>query len=86
MIFFFPDKLCLIQDDGKYMNHSTGPNCLTDMKTGNTYAIKNIPKNDQLFEDYRNFEHPIFLLPLLKKYNCAPDYYDLPSNLELISS
>lgn len=76
------DKLCLITDDGKYMNHSTDPNCLTDMETGNTFAIKNIKDGEQLFEDYRRFEHPVFLFPLLLKYECAPDYYDLPSEVQ----
>lgn len=72
------DKLCLIIDDGKFMNHSTQPNCSTNMKTGDTYAIRVIEPHEQLFEDYAKFEHPEFLMPLLVKYNCAPDYYDIP--------
>ena len=76
------DKLCVILDDGKYMNHSTNPNCSTDMSTGNTYAIRDIEPDEQLFEDYQNFEHPIFLLALLQKYKCAPDYYNIPAKIE----
>jgi hypothetical protein len=49
------------------------------MKTGNTYAIRDINPEEQLFEDYGTFEHPSFLLPLLAKYECAPDYYEIPS-------
>ena len=64
------------------MNHSTIPNCSTDMRTGNTYAIRDIEPDEQLFEDYQNFEHPIFLLALLQKYKCAPDYYDIPVTVE----
>ena len=79
MSFEHADKLCYITDDGKYMNHSTEPNCWTDMKTGNTYAIRDINPEEQLFEDYGTFEHPSFLLPLLAKYDCAPDYYEIPS-------
>lgn len=60
------------------MNHSTDPNCLTDMQTGHTYALRDIEPEEQLFEDYGNFEHPSFLLHLLEKYNCAPNYYDIP--------
>ena len=52
------------------------------METGNTYAIRVIQKDEQLSEDYRHFEHPVFLFPLLQKYECAPDYYDLPSREE----
>jgi hypothetical protein len=72
------DKLCAITDDGKFMNHSSHPNCVTDMETGHTYASRDIDPGEQLFEDYATFEHPVFLLPLLEKYNCAPDYYDIP--------
>lgn len=68
--------LCEILDDGKYMNHSTTPNCKT-RAGGNTYAIRNIAAGEQLFEDYALFDHPDFLYPLLEKYDCAPDYYDL---------
>jgi SET domain-containing protein len=75
------DKLCYIKDDGKYMNHSTDPNCLTDMMTGDTYAVKDIEPDEQLFEDYGKFEHPKFLLPLLEKYECSPDYYEIPNEV-----
>jgi hypothetical protein len=68
--------LCEILDDGKYMNHSTTPNCKT-RAGGNTYAIRSIAAGEQLFEDYALFDHPDFLYPLLEKYDCAPDYYDL---------
>jgi SET domain-containing protein len=72
--------LCFIKDDGKYMNHSTEPNCGTDMSTGDTYAIRDIEPGEQLFEDYAKFEHPPFLFPLLEKYKCAPNYYDIPDD------
>lgn len=71
-------KLGLILDDGQYMNHSLQPNCITDMKTGTTYALKDIEIDDELYEDYNRFEHPAFLFGLLVKYDCAPDYYELP--------
>jgi len=69
------DKLCLITDDGKYVNHSDNPNCKTDLTTGNCYAIKDIKKNEEILEDYRSYTHPPFLFSLLKKYNCEPTYY-----------
>ena len=77
-------KLGLILDDGKYMNHSLTPNCITNMKTGTTYALRDIEENEELFEDYNRFEHPAFLFPLLEKYECPPDYYDLPSEPTVI--
>jgi len=70
------DKLCLITDDGKYVNHSDKPNCKTDLLTGNCYAIRNIKKDEEILEDYRSYTHPPFLFPLLKKYNCQPTYYN----------
>ena len=70
------DKLCLITDDGKYVNHSDNPNCKTDLISGNCYAIKDIKKDEEILEDYSSFTHPPFLFPLLKKYNCEPTYYD----------
>jgi hypothetical protein len=73
------DNLCLILDDGKYMNHSDDPNCKTDMLTGCTYATRDILRGEQLFEDYRCFTHPDFLYDLLQTYDCAPTYYALPA-------
>ena len=74
------DVLCLIIDDGQYMNHADWPfcNCKTDLSTGNCYASQNIQYGDQLYEDYTSFTHPPFLFPLLKMYDCEPDYYVLP--------
>lgn len=73
--------LCLIIDDGQYVNHAEGAaaNCKTDLSTGHCYASQNIQAGDQLFEDYKSFTHPPFLFPLLKLYDCEPDYYELPS-------
>lgn len=82
LFIYYADKLCLVIDDGRYMNHSTDPNCLTDMETGYTYAIRNIEPDEQLFEDYGTFDHPSFLLPLLQKYDCAPNYYELPERFD----
>lgn len=48
------------------------------MSTGNTYALRDIELGEELFEDYNRFEHPPFLFGLLRKYECEPDYYDLP--------
>jgi hypothetical protein len=41
--------------------------------------VRDIKAGEQLFEDYATFSHPAFLYPLLEKYNCAPDYYELPA-------
>ena len=69
------DKLCLITDDGKYVNHSDNPNCKTDLLTGNCYSIKDIKRDEEILEDYTSYTHPSFLFHLLKKYNCEPTYY-----------
>ena len=74
------DMICLITDDGKYMNHadkkSYNCNCKTDLMTGNCYAWRDIKIGEQLFEDYSTFSHPEFLYTLLKKYKCEPTYYN----------
>ncbi len=74
------DMICLITDDGKYMNHadksSYNCNCKTDIMTGNCYALRDITIGEQLFEDYSTFSHPEFLYTLLKKYKCEPTYYN----------
>jgi len=74
------EVLSLIIDDGQYVNHAAAPdcNCKTDLSTGHCYASKNIEVGDQLYEDYTSFTHPSFLFPLLKMYDCEPDYYELP--------
>ena len=77
--------LCEVLDDGKYMNHSTSPNCKT-RHGGNTYAVRDIEPGEQLYEDYTTFDHPDFLYPLLEKYECAPDYYELaPRGMSVVN-
>ena len=71
------DKLCLITDDGKYVNHSDTPNCKTDLINGNCYSLRDIKKDEEILEDYNNFTHPSFLFPLLEKYNSEPTYYTI---------
>jgi SET domain-containing protein len=72
------DVVCLITDDGQYMNHSADPNCATDLTTGHCYAQRPIQAGEQLFENYQTFSHPPFLYGLLKIYQCVPTYYKLP--------
>ena len=74
------DVLCLIQDDGQYVNHAAASacNCKTDLATGDCYSLRAIAAGEQIFEDYSAFSHPPFLFPLLKQYECEPDYYVLP--------
>jgi hypothetical protein len=72
--------LCLINDDGQYVNHADASecNCQTDLTTGHCYAIEDLVAGEQILEDYSSFTHPPFLFPLLKQYDCEPDYYALP--------
>jgi hypothetical protein len=70
--------ICLITDDGQYMNHADAPNCRTDLTTGDCYALRQIHAGEQLFENYQAFSHPPFLYGLLKIYRCEPTYYSLP--------
>ena len=74
------EMICLITDDGKYMNHADKSsyecNCKTNLITGNCYALRDITIGEQLFEDYSTFSHPDFLYTLLKKYKCEPKYYN----------
>ena len=71
------DKLCLITDDGKYVNHSETPNCKTDLINGNCYSLRDIKKDEEILEDYNSFTHPQFLFPLLHIYNSEPSYYTI---------
>ena len=82
------DLLHEIKDEGRFMNHSDTPNCVTDKNLGHTYAARDIDAGEQLFEDYTTFDHPDFLYDLLEKYQCAPDYYPLPrrENVEFDNS
>ena len=82
------EVLCLITDDGQFMNHADmgtlNCNCQTELITGHCYALRDILAGEQLFEDYGRFSHPAFLYPLLKKYACEPTYYVLPQEAEAI--
>lgn len=77
------ELLCLINDDGQYMNHAEGinANCKTDLDTGHCFSVRDIKSGEQLFENYATFSHPSFLYKLLKEYDCEPDYYELPNIL-----
>lgn len=79
-VFGKGELLCLITDDNLYMNHASAPdcNCLTDIISGNCYAMRDIIEGEQLYEDYVSFSHPPFLYALLEKYQCKPTYYELP--------
>lgn len=66
-----------ILDDGKFMNHSPNPNCVTDMSDATTYAMRDIEIGEMLTEDYSSYSHPDYLIRILKKYNCEPDYYTI---------
>ena len=77
------DLLHEITDEGRFMNHSNKPNCVTDKSLGHTYASRDIEAGEQLFEDYSTYDHPDFLLDLLEKYHCAPEYYCLPKRVNL---
>ena len=73
------EKLCLILDDGVYINHALGnsSNCKTCMQTGDCFAWRDIEAGEEIFEDYTSFTHPPFLLKLLEKYEAMPDYYPI---------
>jgi len=73
-------KLCLILDEGRFMNHAAAPlnNCRTDLRTGNCFAVRDLAVDEELLEDYASFAHPDFLYDLLSQYECAPAYYELP--------
>ena len=77
------ELLCLINDDGQYMNHADADqcNCKTDLLTGHCFSTCTIKQGEQLFEDYSVYSHPSFLYKLLKKYDCEPHYYALPASL-----
>jgi len=66
-----------ILDDGKYMNHSTEPNCFTIIKDATTIALRDIEIGEMLTEDYSTYTHPDYLKCILKKYDCEPDYYTM---------
>ena len=44
----------------------------TEMSSGDTFAIKDIPAGSQLFEDYTTFSHPEYLYELLEQYSALP--------------
>lgn len=73
--------LCLIVDDGQYVNHAEECNCKTDPVTGHCYALQDILAGEEILEDYRSFTHPPFLFALLKQYECEPEYYALPPRI-----
>lgn len=75
-------KIYHIIDDGMKMNHSNNPNCYTEEST-EVYATRNIDINEQLFEDYRTYDHPPYLMKIYEKYNydnLINSYYEMPKN------
>ena len=60
------------------MNHSnTDPNCIT-IEDSNCYAKRDIEIGEQLFEDYRTFDHPEWMGPIRIKYDAIEPFYEIP--------
>ena len=54
--FCHNDKICLIKDNSKYINHSNDRNlCFKDDNSKDLVAMKDLKKGEQFFEDYRCF-------------------------------
>ena len=62
----------------QFINHSCNPTVLFNTTTMELESVRDIKAGEQLFEDYATFSHPAFLFPLLEKYECTPDYYQIP--------
>ena len=66
-------------DDCQFWNHSDTPN------TGNhgpdpynCYALRDIRKGEELFDDYGTYEWPDWYIHLLTEYNVDVDYFTVP--------
>jgi SET domain-containing protein len=70
-----------ILDDGKLFNHSdfnnTGINSGADPLS--SYALRDIKKGEELFDDYGTYEHPKWLIKLCAIYGSAYDYFTIKS-------
>jgi len=69
------DEIHYIMDDGKFINHSSNPNCYTNMEDASMVALRDIEKEEMLTEDYSTYTHPNYLRSVYKKYDCKPDFY-----------
>ena len=42
-----------------------------------SYAIRDIKKGDEWFEDYGDYDYPAWLMKILKQHKCDLSYFDI---------
>ena len=76
--YFWEGTLNILLDDSVYCNHSddpnTGPN-ETDFES--CYALRDIKKGEEWFEDYGTYQYPAWYLKLMKKYKCDLSFFTI---------
>ena len=68
----------MLLDDSIYCNHSDQPNAGAGGKDpDSSYALRNIKKGEEWFEDYGEYEYPAWYKRLLKKYKCDTSFFKM---------
>ena len=89
--YAYHDGECLnaIQDEGKYWNHSSNPNsCIgwpgaSDQDS--SYALRDIKKGEELFEDYGSYKHPSWLVNLCSEFGSDMSYYEIKEDVAAVN-
>ena len=63
-------------------NHSETPNCGFGEDTQSSYAIRDIAKGEELFEDYGASEWPAWIRKIIKENNVDISYFKRDSALK----
>ena len=74
---FFDGGLEIDLNDGKFLNHSPEPNLeYPTLGAYHTYAIRDIKKGEELFEDYSSYEslYPEWVINILLEYECVRNF------------
>ena len=85
--YAYHDGTCVnaIQDEGKYWNHSSNPNsCIGwpgEQDQDSSYALRDIKKGEELFEDYGSYKHPDWFVRILAEFGSDTSYYEIKEDV-----
>ena len=77
-----------ILDDGGMWNHSESPNTgygpNADSDVLSSYAIRDIKKGEELFEDYGSYKHPDWFVNLCSEFGSDMSYYEIKKDVDAV--
>lgn len=72
-------------DEGKYYNHSNNPNTCSGwpgaLDQDSSYALRDIKKGEELFEDYSKFKYPAWFVNLYNEFGSDLSFFEIKQDV-----